>query len=988
VQELGVSGRMLGVLPGTTGGIDLYEVAGGYATTDNNGIALGLLGGMLPAGQPRDRCGPPATAPAPVTIPQSAFFQGNQRPDTSAPFDVAIGVHQNQLDRFAYSAYDGGLLCLTIGSSTIDLINTGSIGLFIPSLSKLANTAAPMAIGLRPQAPPTIVLGPNTFIDDGMGNLTVDQPLLDLTFIAMEIDFFAMVEGQYIRIFTLVADVHLPVGLDVGAAGDIIPVLGDLEGAFSNITVKNSEALQETPEELADIFPTILQLALGQLGGLGSFDVPELGGLQVSVTEITAVDSNTFLAIFGELMPAMAAPAPRVDTTAMIARVDVPPTATFADARSWRGARRPTVELALRGSGLEWQTRVDGISWSAWSPHAERTLAADTFWVQGRHTIEVRARRAGEPWTADLTPVVMHTMIDTIAPVAELEAAPTFVRVRGTDNVAGERLAMRYRFDDGAWTESPIGLPIALAGRDLASLEVEVRDAAGNAVVATGAAAKPAPFHGQPGESGCSCGASSPGAGGGLLVVLTALLLMRPRRRLGRALAFVMLCGLMPACDCGSDPPCGDVACLEGDVAHGPVGKYNSVASDGDRTVVSTYDQRLGDLVVVDVIPGSEPVHVAVDGIPDETPTHEPSSYRGGIEGAGVDVGWWTSIALHDGAARVAYQDVTYGDLRFARENDAKWTTYTIDDDPATAGAYASLALSSSGTAAIAYMATGVDDGTDVRAAELRLARADTENPDADEWTVTTLASAPSSCGGLCGAGTECVKPVNAGEPEVCAAPTSDCAAPCADTEACVAGTCRAVVGEPLADHPQGTGLFANAMFLADGRIAIVHYDRARTALVLLVESAAGSSSFTETILDDAGDRGFWASAVTDGNTIHVAYQDALGDQLLYVAWNGTVQPVEVVDDGVREGDRTHPVGAGAAIYLDGATPAIAYQDGLVADLVLARRDGGTWTHEAIATGALLDGFHIAAASNGPWIVWDSADIAKSPVTTLTIREP
>ena len=71
LQELGLAGRMragavLGsISPGTTGAIDLYEVAGGYATTNNNGLALGMLGGMVPGGVARDRCGPPRRRPRP-----------------------------------------------------------------------------------------------------------------------------------------------------------------------------------------------------------------------------------------------------------------------------------------------------------------------------------------------------------------------------------------------------------------------------------------------------------------------------------------------------------------------------------------------------------------------------------------------------------------------------------------------------------------------------------------------------------------------------------------------------------------------------------------------------------------------------------------------------------------------------------------------------------------------------------------------------------
>ncbi|MCA9679496.1 MAG: hypothetical protein KC464_30980, partial [Myxococcales bacterium] len=374
LQELGITGRMAGsalfasLSPGTTGSMDLYEVTGGYATTDSNGVAMGMLGGMLPAGTPHDRCGPPATAPAPVTIPPSAFFQGNTRPDTGDPFDIALGVHQSQLDDFAYAAYDGGILCLTLGTRTVALLNTDTIGLVAPSLGDMVERTAPVAMGLRPQRPPVIVLGANTFRDDN-GTRVVDEPLLDITFEAMELDFFAAIEDQYIRLFTVVADVHLPIGMEVGADG-LTPVLGDLDGAFSNISVKNTDAVLESPEDLAAVFPTLLELALPQLAGsLGSFALPSLGGLQIDVTSITAVDSNSYLAIFGDLSVAAAAPAPlssQVDTQVELTALAEPDDDVFTEPAAWTPAARPRAELALGGSepDLEWQLRVDGGLWS------------------------------------------------------------------------------------------------------------------------------------------------------------------------------------------------------------------------------------------------------------------------------------------------------------------------------------------------------------------------------------------------------------------------------------------------------------------------------------------------------------------------------------------------------------------------------------------------------------------------------------------------
>jgi hypothetical protein len=168
-----------------------------------------------------------------------------------------------------------------------------------------------------------------------------------------------------------------------------------------------------------------------------------------------------------------------------------------------------------------------------------------------------------------------------------------------------------------------------------------------------------------------------------------------------------------------------------------------------------------------------------------------------------------------------------------------------------------------------------------------------------------------------------------------------------------------------------------------------------RRALVLAVEGTRGSNNFAETVLDgDATgmDRGMWASAVAGADgTIHVAYQDALGDQLMYTSWNGTAGTPTVVDDGVRAGEhRTHPVGAAASIYLVNGAPAIAYQDGLVSDVVVASRAGGAWTISPLATGPLLDGFSIGATTGkgSPVLAWGSLDPARPQPPGLVVRAP
>jgi hypothetical protein len=966
LQELGLSGRARGsslfasLSPGTTGAIDLYEVAGGYASTNSGGIALGMLGGIVPGGTARDRCGPPGTAPANATITQSPFFQGNTRPDTNTAFDVAFGVHKSQLADFAYAGYDGGLLCLTISSATVSQLTTDTISLLSRSLGNLNEGNAPVAIGLRPQSAPAIVLGRNTFIDDGQGNVTLDEPLIDLTFTGMEIDFFAAVDDQYIRVFTVVADVHFPIGLQVTGMGELQPVIGNPDDAFTNLSVKNSEALTESPADIAELFPAILNLALPQLsGGLSPIALPDLGGLQLSVTDVTAVPTNVggtdpdFLAIFANLAAGTAQKP--VTTSAEVTDVYHPPAGDARSPRTWRRARPPSVTLALaatatgrdfsaipgeggaiRRGDVQYSWKTDGGTWSAWSTNPNPTLTAPAFWLPGTHTIEVRARQTNRPETIDLTPVTL---------VVELGAN-------------------------------------------------------------SGLKPRVAPFHGSPGEGGgCDCKTSNdPLSAAPFVFIMLGLMipfrrlrkkLRRPASRAARILGTVVLLAAiatLPACSCGSDY-CGDSDCLDGDIPNGAIGRWTSIAADEQRVLVATYDQGLGDVVVADVTSPDAFVLTAVDGIPtDVTPTHAEDSYRKGIEEPGPDVGAWTSIAMQGGLGRVSYQDRDARALRFAFERSANaWTSMQVDvgSGDEEVGRYTSTVLDANGRPAIAYIALGIDDGAGKRMTELRLARASANAPNENEWVSNVIAQGVGTCAGLCAAGEACIAGMDG---PTCTAITTDCTATCGDTEACIAGVCTEAAPDPtVSDIATGTGLFVDLVILPDGRLAAVYYDRNARELRIAVENGAGTSVFTETTLDGGGptDRGMWASAVVDSaGTVHISYQDALGDQLFYTTFNGAPGTPELVDDGQRPNDRTHPVGAASSIFLVSDQPQIAYQDGLTADVYVAARSGGVWSTQGIAISPLLDGFSIAATTGHgrPYLAWDRLDPAQEPPNGLFVQ--
>tara|TARA_R110002073_G_scaffold142117_6_gene293857 strand:- start:8561 stop:12121 length:3561 start_codon:yes stop_codon:yes gene_type:complete len=882
-QRLGISGRMTagglfgGFSTGQLGNLDIYDVAGGYTETDTNGVSIGMYSGALPFAEPRDRCGPSVPAPATVTIPQSTFFSGNTRPDTNAPFHVGIGVHQQVLDQLAHAAYESGALCLNIAPGAVDLLNTDGLApLLMPSvLDLLHGKNSPIVLGLRPQSPPTLQIGAGTTMEGPGGETVIVDPLLDVAFEDIEIDFFVIVDDQFIRVMTLSADINLPMNLEINEIGEIEPVLGDVDNAITDTRISNSEALRETTEELEAKIPVLLSLALPSLlDGLGSFALPSLGGLDIQIADdgILSVEDNAFLAIYADLV---------LETT--MARVH-----TDASVSISYGEDAPVATLRMSGdkSNLEYAYRVDGGVWSPYTRSSEVSLRRQLLAIAGEHTISVRAREQGRPMSTDLTPVVLK---------ANIEGKP----------------GQTY-------------------------------------------------FHGNSGGGGCDCD-SSGSSSTGWLAALVLLVLMRRPRRYAKYLAMVGLVALS-GCSCGSDPSGPQCAekCLEGEVERGPIGRYSSIAAGDGRVVAAAYDENLGDLVVIERDEEGALSYRAIAGIPNELPIYEPDTYRNGIAGDGPDKGLWSSIVIHDGRLHVAFVDAEDGSVNITREqDDGSFRPEVVDADAGISGAsYLSLSISSTGVASIAYLAHGVASAEhDGLLSELRVADGSAS------WATEIVDVGPISCAGLCGDADVCV---NTGSIEECKAPSGTCGEGCSDTEACVEDACLALIeAGPDGQMLDGVGLFAQLVQLPNGTRVLGYYDGILGDVKLATNT--GSGFVAGPSLEGPLDVGMWLSMVAaENNAVHMAFQDANGDRLMYARFeDGILSEPEFADDGVRTGDdRTHPVGASAAIGLRrDRAPMITYQDGLTSDVELAIREQGSWSRTTLMEGPRLDGFFIDAAT-------------------------
>jgi hypothetical protein len=760
---------------------------------------------------------------------------------------------------------------------------------------------------------------------------------------------------------------------------------------------------------------------VGKIAENLKISLPALAGLQLTPKAVTSTDPdangvNQFMGIFATIgvpKPLRAfQTSPRLE--ARLARMELPPTREFAV--TGRGSARPTAYVHVDGdSDLEYTWAVDGGVWHQFVAGPELAIADPQMWLQGRHFVDVRARRAGEVQLVPGPPARVDFIVDTIAPAGGFDVAGSELRVDVEDNVSpAELVAFRWAAaggDFGAWL--PGARTTLPAGIDPAALRVEARDEAGN-VGDLG-------FHGRsttPTGKGCGCdlGAHDDGSSVPSLVVVAALALLLARRRAAaRALASrrvalgavtaLALVAAAGACNHGGAP------LGKGDLANpdGEIGRFSDVVVDrNDALHLSAYDDTMGDLVYVRLeSPDAAPAWQVIDGV-DLTATPETKDgYRHGIIEPGPDVGLYTSIAVNShNDPRIAYYDATAGALKYAI-GPHPFTTMTVDA-PASggtkAGLHAALSLGKNDAPAIAYVVTGIASNNGFKS-ELRVARASKDKPGAGDWTIATVDSTPITCAGLCDASSACVVAtmVN-GMPNTdplyssCVrVDSAACPTACSDTQECIQGVCTNVLAPPGApDLTEGIGLFVNARRNGAGKLVLVYYDHVQGDLKLAVEDDGGN--FALSFLDGqnaATDVGQFASARLDkDDSIHVAYVDAFSDRLIYKHIAGGTVPAmaELIDDGVR-GDGAHSVGGGANLILDGnGAPRVVYQDQTTADLQLATRPSG-WSHAPANSGAAGFGFypHQVLVKGKVWVtefVYDRANSGGASFGSLRVSAP
>ena len=960
IQQLGVQGRadvgsfLQRFSPATRAHIDLIEAAGGYASADT-GLSLGILGGSL--ADPHSACVPIVAPPTPTDIGPSTSFTGDVIPGTTTPYHVGFGVHVSHLQQLGYSFWDGGGLCLGVGGESVSLLSAKSLALVMPSLNDLLHTDdAPALLRLRPQNPPTFVLGKGTFKMSGTAKV-VDDPLVTVVAPDLIADFYLFIDDRYVRIASLTTDLALPMSLDTDATGGFTFIAGDLSHAFANVHVTETQLLAEPQAQLEASFPTLLSVSIGALlGSVPALHLPTLAGLALLPKLVTSVEPDAnghgqFLAIFADVMQANAAHL-AVQTTAQLLEVKTPTTQAFSV--DHRDAPAPSVKVAVQGTTgtrpFEWSYAFDDGTWHPYQSAATLTLTDETLWLQGHHMVKVRGRAVGDHESLDPSPVELPFVIDSQAPTGSFTVEDGVIVAYATDRISAAD-TLSYRVGGGAFGKSPrLGSAPTAPG----SLVVEVRDEAGNIA--------PLPYRAPAtATAGCSMAPRGRSAGPLALLVVAVALLLRRRTRI--VAAMLGLAG----CHHGH----GDGGRLD---PTDQIGRTHDVRVSGTQLHISAYDQNNGDLAytTVDTTKLAEAFEwTLVDGVDLSAPKDGTTSFRQGRTAPGPDVGYYSSLALSSqGKPHIAYWDATHHALKFA-SGPSPFSSHTVDagstDGALEVGLYPAALMDVSDHAMVVYSAVGLGDATSGFSAELRLAYASVEDPSsAADWTVSTIESVAIGCGGRCGAGQACavdamVNGVANTDPvksHCVAVDLAPCSPVCSGGAVCLSGVCTTpLLASSDGALPEGTGLFAKLVRSASGQVAVAYYDHSGRRLRVALQSQGGSF-LPQTIDGDAGtDYGQHVSAAygADG-TLHLAYVEANSSQLLYrsIDPSGAPSARATIDDGLRL-DGYHPVGASASLLVDGSKLSVLYQDQTTADLELGV--GLPFDHHEILTGGPGYGF-------------------------------
>ncbi len=551
---LGMEGRLpMGDLLATFGvpeesNIDL-SVALGSSVSVDQGLNFGTRAGMQAVTVAE--CVPTLPLPTMPTLP-APNFDAEATPNSG--YHVGLSLSQPFLNLAMYQAHQSGTLCIDLSSSTVAVLNSDTFKIFVPSLGKVATRdghAAPMRVVMKPARPPEVTVGQGTF--DPVTKSPI-KPLLTLAFREVTFDFYVMLDDRFARLFSITADIQMPLSLIFDGCSSVQPALGDLKKLItvSATAEAHSEILAEDPQVLKDLVPGVIGwFEPSIVQALKPFALPTLGAFKLKVNEakglanIPGTDAYNHLGLYAQLMPSNASCAVAGPGVSAQLKRSVIPTAEQMRLKG-QPLPWPIAVLDVRALGVsgpaEFAYRVDGGLWSTFlvpNSAGELEVSHPSFVFQGVHQIEVRARLADEP-SGISAPTVVAFRVDLQGPEVRLRVDREHQRldVEARDSISGpDALTYAYRVGEGTFSDFGPARPISLSAiEEAGGATVRVKDEAGNVGEAIYRVAESSnlagePKAGTPRADGPLAGGCTSAGGPLLLGALFSLLGLLKRRR-------------------------------------------------------------------------------------------------------------------------------------------------------------------------------------------------------------------------------------------------------------------------------------------------------------------------------------------------------------------------------------------------------------------------------------------------------------------------
>jgi hypothetical protein len=511
---LGIEGRLaletlLGGMGVPSGSAIELSVAAGSSVSVDQGLNIGMRAGLEQTST--SACVATAPPPAARALPPPKFDAQAPRPRPTADggvleYSAAIGISSDFLNTLLHSAHQAGALCLEISTQNAAVLTTGLFKTILPSLGNIATRDgqdAPMRVVLRPSRRPELEVGEGTYDPQTKKPL---RPLLKLSIPDLSFDFYALIEDRYVRLFSLTADLSVPLSLVAEGCDTVTPAVGDPKEFVANIRTGDSELLAEDPEVLKELVPVVLGLAEPSIAAsLKPVTLPAFGPFKLRMLSAKGLDARAngaqyeHLGLYAALMPATAACsviAPRV--SASLERALMPDVAAMR-ARAGKPLPLPEAVLRVGVTGLEatavvstdaeFSWKVDEGLWSDFVPvpDGELRVVHPGFILQGAHTIWVRAR-SREALAGISAPVAVGFVVDWSPPDVAVRVDRLHDRlvIEAHDLVSqNAALEFAYRVGEGAYSEFGPAREILLSAVEVqGGVGVRVRDASGNVAMA------------------------------------------------------------------------------------------------------------------------------------------------------------------------------------------------------------------------------------------------------------------------------------------------------------------------------------------------------------------------------------------------------------------------------------------------------------------------------------------------------------------------